>query len=53
MPLGFIAGGLLFLYNFWQKEGAGMESHDLGDILLMLLDDDLFPQGAEAAESEK
>lgn len=28
-----------------------MESHDLGDILLMLLDDDLFP--VEEPEQEK
>ena len=47
MPLGFIAGGLLFLYNFSQrKEGVYMDSYD-NDGLLLAMDDDLFPIEAE------
>lgn len=30
-----------------------MESNDLGDILLMLLDDDLFPQDTEPQEGSE
>lgn len=30
-----------------------MESNDLGDILLMLLDDDLFPRDAELPEESE
>lgn len=43
MPSRWLAGGLLFLYAFSGKRVIQMESNDFGDLLLMLLDDDLFP----------
>ena len=37
-----MVGRSLFLYPYRQKEGVHMDSYD-NDIILMLLDDDLFP----------
>ena len=42
-PVGIIASGLLFLYNFIRKEAIPLDN----DELLMLLDDDLFTNEEE------
>lgn len=43
-PLCAIHKRRLFLYSDSRKTGDFMESNDTGDLLLMLLDDDLFPR---------
>ena len=42
----------IFLYNYSKKEVKNMEGYD-NDMLLLMLDDDLFPYGEEPGESEK
>lgn len=41
MPFRLLAGGLLFLYHFTRKKVPEVEGYD-NDIILLLLDDDLF-----------
>lgn len=44
----------IFCYPYTKERRCKeMESNDLGDILLMLLDDDLFPQDAEPQEGSE
>ena len=52
MPLRWLAGRHLFLYAFPRKRGISMDSNDFGDLLLMLLDDDLFPVEQEGNNVE-
>lgn len=46
------SGGGFFATLTPKKEGKEMESNDLGEILLMLLDDDLFPVQTEQEEND-
>ena len=43
---------LFFVTLFPEKEGVEMESNDTGDLLLMLLDDDLFFREQEEGDDE-
>ena len=43
IPGGSSSIGAFFVTLAPKKEGVEMESNDLGDLLLLLLDDDLFP----------
>lgn len=53
IALALTRAGASFCICSFPEEGVTLESNDLGDLLLMMLDDDLFPREEEPDESEK